>query len=603
MNTPAVSGPSFYADSLGDLRKNYRLGSEIFLPTSEKYGPEARYRGVVRARDCFERLYPRVYRSRLERLRGGRAPASTCVILGNGPSLQHVELDRLRHVPTFAANGIYLAYPGTSFRPTFHVVEDHLVAEDRAGDLNRLHESIKLFPTYLAYCMEDDGATIFYRHLIRPRAAANQFDFSPDASECTYAGCTVTFSSLQLAYYLGFRRILLTGLDHNYALPVDVQQRRDYNVAVLDMKSDDPNHFNKDYFGKGKRWHDPQVEKMNEAYVCAREFFQCQGVEIYNCTVGGKLEVFPRARLEDCLAQIPPAEFIEPGAWRRRLVAETSSPPPSTRVELLSLRIRDEAPAAFKLVRETHAHRFPGWHQVVDHTWLVEQLWREVPLRSTVLEASGDPLLPFVLAEAGYNVVALAPKAQLVSPRLAAAFADRLFSLDVPAASGLAAISAEEALLPFPNPRIFFFTGQPANLPWRGERPFAAVVSCARLACKTSAALATSLAMLRQLTAPGGWHFHTVPVGLADAPALRAGPPGARVRVFSPAGLRREWGVPAGAPDNFARLGEHLAEFADATNYLAEAAAAQPPEKVAHVRLGGRWSPPFVPAGVAWVVD
>ena len=32
------------------------------------------------------------------------------------------------------------------------------------------------------------------------------------------------------------------------------------------MPSDDPNHFHPDYFGKGFRWHDPQVNKMIEAY-------------------------------------------------------------------------------------------------------------------------------------------------------------------------------------------------------------------------------------------------------------------------------------------------------------------------------------------------
>ncbi|MGA2053211.1 MAG: hypothetical protein ABSH19_07865, partial [Opitutales bacterium] len=322
--SPAVGDSSA---ALAELKKGYPLGGEIFLPTREKFSDEARFRGLWRARDCYERLYPLLYRPRLEQLRAWCSQARTCVILGNGPSLKQVNLDTLRHVPTFGANGLYLAYPDTAFRATFHVVEDHLVAEDRASDLNRLSESIKFFPTYLAYCLEDDGATIFYRHLPRPHAARGEFEFSPNAADHTYAGCTVTFSSLQLAYFLGFRRILLAGLDHNYAIPADVQKHQDYNVSVLDMPSDDPNHFNRDYFGKGKRWHDPQVHKMEAAYVCARKFFQQHGVEIFNCTAGGKLEVFPRRPLQECLDEVPADETVQPFSWLRRLCSTT---PPSS---------------------------------------------------------------------------------------------------------------------------------------------------------------------------------------------------------------------------------------------------------------------------------
>ena len=34
--------------------------------------------------------------------------------------------------------------------------------------------------------------------------------------------------------------------------------------------SDDPNHFDPEYFGKGYRWHDPMVERMEVAYNRAK---------------------------------------------------------------------------------------------------------------------------------------------------------------------------------------------------------------------------------------------------------------------------------------------------------------------------------------------
>ena len=62
--------------------------------------------------------------------------------------------------------------------------------------------------------------------------------------------------------------------------------------------SDDPNHFNKEYFGKGKRWHDPMLDRMELAYNKAKTSFEDDGRSIINATVGGKLEIFDRVKYE-----------------------------------------------------------------------------------------------------------------------------------------------------------------------------------------------------------------------------------------------------------------------------------------------------------------
>jgi hypothetical protein len=67
---------------------------------------------------------------------------------------------------------------------------------------------------------------------------------------------------LQLAHYLGFEEVYLIGVDADYDLPKDTAAANEYGTAVLDMRSDDPNHFHPDYFGKGFRWHDPNVDRM-----------------------------------------------------------------------------------------------------------------------------------------------------------------------------------------------------------------------------------------------------------------------------------------------------------------------------------------------------
>ena len=57
---------------------------------------------------------------------------------------------------------------------------------------------------------------------------------------------------------------------------------------------DDPNHFHPDYFGKGYRWHNPRLDRMELAYRKAKRVFEADGRRVVNATLGGKLEVFER---------------------------------------------------------------------------------------------------------------------------------------------------------------------------------------------------------------------------------------------------------------------------------------------------------------------
>ena len=114
--------------------------------------------------------------------------------------------------------------------------------------------------------------------------------FSRNAARTLWVGGTVTYVCLQLAYYMEFTEIYLIGFDHSYKIPMDAKMEGEEILS----QSNDPNHFNPAYFGKGYRWHDPMVERMEQAFRRAREVYQADGRRILNATVGGKLEVFDR---------------------------------------------------------------------------------------------------------------------------------------------------------------------------------------------------------------------------------------------------------------------------------------------------------------------
>lgn len=283
--------------------------SPIFLPT-EQFPERLKLKGINRVKEIYDRKLEEIYRPKLRELRDRYKGTKRCFVIGNGPSLNRTDLSVLKDEVTFAVNGFFLKARDLDWDPTFYVVEDHLVAEDRRDWINALKGPTKLFPTYLAYCLEEAEDTIFFNHRGR-KSYPHGFDFSTDASEITYTGCTVTFTVLQLAFYLGFEEIYLIGVDSDYALPQDTKQSSEYGVGILDMKSDDPNHFNPDYFGKGFRWHDPQVGRMLEAYQEARTVTDQTNQRIYNATVGGKLEVFPRRDYVSLFEQVSTPEQLD----------------------------------------------------------------------------------------------------------------------------------------------------------------------------------------------------------------------------------------------------------------------------------------------------
>jgi hypothetical protein len=102
-----------------------------------------------------------------------------------------------------------------------------------------------------------------------------------------WEGGTVTYTALQVAYYLGFEQVILVGVDHNYVTSGKP------NATVV-SEGDDPNHFHPGYFGKGFRWQLPDLVQWEEAYRLARRTYEADGRQVIDATVGGKLRIFPR---------------------------------------------------------------------------------------------------------------------------------------------------------------------------------------------------------------------------------------------------------------------------------------------------------------------
>jgi GT2 family glycosyltransferase len=221
-----------------------------------------------------------------------------CFIIGNGPSLNRHDLNLLTDEITFGVNGLFYKTEEMGFRPTYYVIEDSHVVADNLERINGFEVEHKFFPAdYREKLDAGDNVTFFCMNTDFYRASGPNYRkprFSLDAAQRLFCGQSVTYINLQLAFYMGFREVYLIGMDFSYAIPPS---------AIIDGLSitsteDDPNHFHPDYFGKGKKWHDPQLDQVRKCYEHAKKVFEEHGRCIYNASKGGKLEVFERVEYD-----------------------------------------------------------------------------------------------------------------------------------------------------------------------------------------------------------------------------------------------------------------------------------------------------------------
>ena len=210
-----------------------------------------------------------------------------CIILGNGPSLNRTDLSLLDGEITIGLNKIFLLFDKFSFRPSYICCYvPNVVEQCRETYLNLevpifvSHESLNIIPP--------DYDHIFY---FGPQ---HRFSFSQDLVNSSYGGFTVTYVAMQLALYMGFKKVILIGVDHDFG---------DYGEHSKWTKIEKPRgtHFDPNYFAVGQDWETPNLPMAEAHYRYAKEIYRFFNAEIIDSTIDGKLDVFTKISLQNAL--------------------------------------------------------------------------------------------------------------------------------------------------------------------------------------------------------------------------------------------------------------------------------------------------------------
>lgn len=245
----------------------------------------------------------------------------TCFILATGPSIKEQNLELLRGRKVIGVNGAISKMQELQIVPTHYVITDDDFAVHRFEMLRQAVDSgAKCFfaPSVLAVMCEQEPQMLQRKNIFLiepinqlfgiPRLAGESFlewvrshpdvvlptppheqvdriGFSLNVEDGIFTACTVVYGALQIAYYLGFRRICILGMDLDYSGP----NPRFYESSAQMRPSQVAHQY------------EPVIKP---SFELVRELCDREKLQVYNLSPKSRLpaEIIPRLTLEDAVS-------------------------------------------------------------------------------------------------------------------------------------------------------------------------------------------------------------------------------------------------------------------------------------------------------------
>jgi hypothetical protein len=215
-------------------------------------------------------------------------------IIGNGPSLEISDLDRLRDEVTFGSNKIYLAFEKTEWRPTYYSVIDIMLARQQQAIVASLPVK-KIFPSEVRHYYPESKDIVWVR--TRGQSETGNFVFSKNLLQEARSGWTITYFQAQLAYFMGIRELYYIGLDFNFTIPKVVVEESERGPVLV--SSGEKNHFDPRYHEPGEKVTVPRLDMQYKSYESTRDAFATDGGAVYNASRKTALDVFPLVNFDE----------------------------------------------------------------------------------------------------------------------------------------------------------------------------------------------------------------------------------------------------------------------------------------------------------------
>ncbi|OGV69575.1 MAG: hypothetical protein A2283_02095 [Lentisphaerae bacterium RIFOXYA12_FULL_48_11] len=219
----------------------------------------------------------------------GTMKGQRCFVVGNGPSLNKIDMSRLAGEIVIGSNRCFIGFEKWGVQFPFWGVEDMEVGGWQSEGWKKMRGTVKFVPADMLKFADPNDTDVCPIQLFRTNFTSTYplFSIYPDL---LFSGRTVTYVLLQLAAIMGCSPIYLIGVDFRFT---QSNVAPEPHSEVWWQKGKDQNHFDPSYIPEGRFLHQPHLDLQRLAFMSARQSAKLHGFEIFNATPGSALDVFP----------------------------------------------------------------------------------------------------------------------------------------------------------------------------------------------------------------------------------------------------------------------------------------------------------------------
>ena len=226
-------------------------------------------------------------------------------LIGNGPSLNKTPLYLLKDEKVMCFNRFHLMLEKINWKPDFYTIVDNLVLDDLIDEfdqiLNNADEvfipSVHIQGDVFVNRIEKNEKINWLKNFVVGSGFSSKL---PNV----YGGGTVIFEGIQVLRHLGFSEIIMIGVDMSYQIHKSVKIIKENSSNIQSLSDDDPNHFDPRYFGKGKKYHQPE-EHIIQNILSNLKFLSTitdeLNIQIINAGYDSKVDYFPKRNLTEII--------------------------------------------------------------------------------------------------------------------------------------------------------------------------------------------------------------------------------------------------------------------------------------------------------------
>lgn len=236
---------------------------------------------------------------------GARPRGRTLVVLGNGPSLAGFDFSRFRTFDAIGMNAAYRFWDRIGWYPRYYICLDAVVGQSHKAAIERLirerrQNGIELFVLrkdlveQLPKSLKSDDRIMLFEHL---RETSPLFPAMP---------FTTGSHAALVGAMLGYRRMILMGVDANYVERIDGAEDKGNDVLEIRRTPDsNPNYFVKDYQIEGDKYTvpNPVPDLHVRCWRSVAEILAAEKVDVWNGSAKSRIDFIPFRSFEDIEAE------------------------------------------------------------------------------------------------------------------------------------------------------------------------------------------------------------------------------------------------------------------------------------------------------------